>query len=144
MWHRRKALAVLVSSGAVATLTGCGKSKTISRDDARSEIRSALAFAAESQMFIDYIRSGHATHQYAAGQAAYLEKAVRQSLKEIGEGTPEPGIEEAVRECRTLLERLARELRAMGGSINNDAALAAARGRISIIHKGLKDAQAEL
>jgi hypothetical protein len=144
MWHRRNALAVLLLSSAVAALTGCGKRKTIGRDNARSEIRSALSLAAESHMFIDYIRSGRATHHYAAAQTAYLKNAVGRSLKEIGDGTPEPGIEEAVRECRTLLERLAQELAAIQRSIDNDDALAGAGERIGIIHKELENARAKL
>lgn len=144
MSQRRKVLAVLVISSAVAALTGCGKGKTINRDDARSEIRSGLSMAAEAQMLIGYIRSGHATHHYAAAQTAYLKEAVRRSLKEIGEGTPEPDIEEPVHECRTLLERLAQEMAVLQRSMDNDEALGAVSGRTGIIHKDLENARAKL
>lgn len=131
----------LVSSLALA---GCSRRKTIDRNEARSEIRSALSFAAESEIFIDFVRRGQATRQYAEGHAAYLEDAVKRSAKELEQEVPEPGTEKAVRECRTQLNSLARELSQVPAAIKEDDALAASRDRIAEVRKALEAAQTGL
>jgi hypothetical protein len=74
-----------------AALTSCSRKKTLGPDDLRSQIRSAHSFVAESEMFIDYIRQGHATRHYAEGHATYLKDAVTQLEKEFEQAVPESG-----------------------------------------------------
>jgi hypothetical protein len=135
---------ILVLLLATAALTSCSRKKTISRDELRSEIRSAHSFAAESEMFIDYIRQGHATHHYAEGHATYLKDAVTQVEKELAQAAPELGTEDAVRECRTCMALLRRELSGIATAAADSEALAAARKRIENLRKSLEKAYSSL
>jgi deoxyribodipyrimidine photolyase len=129
---------------AAAALTSCLRKKTISRDELRSEIRSAYSFAAEAEMFIDYIRQGHATHYYADAHASYLKDAVKQLQRELGEAAPEPGTEKIIPEFRTSMELLCRELSGIATILGDNDALAAARARIENIRKNLEKASSSL
>ena len=129
---------------AVVAVAGCSRKRTIGRDEVRSEIRSAISFVAESEMFVDYIRQGHATRHYAEEHAAYLEDAVEQSAKELEQGTPEPGTENAVHECRIQLELLCHELSGIRAAIGNNNALAAAKERMGSIRARLEKANSSL
>ena len=66
MWGIRPSITALVLLLAAA-LASCSRNKTINRDDARSEIKSAISFVAESALFIDYIRQGRSTRLMATG-----------------------------------------------------------------------------
>jgi hypothetical protein len=67
----------IVFALAVTSSAGCSRAKTIGRDQARSEIRSARSFAAELELFLDFVLQGHATRGYAEGHTAYLEDEVK-------------------------------------------------------------------
>jgi hypothetical protein len=129
---------------AAAALTSCSRKKTISRDDLRSEIMSAYSFAAESEMFIDYIRQGHATHHYAEGHATYLKDAVTQLENELEGAVPQPGIENVISECRSDIDLLRHELSGIAANVGDNAALGAARKRIENIRKSLEKANSSL
>src|SRR3954469_15819373 len=133
---------VILLTLAAAALAGC--SHRISRDQARSEIRQTVSLAAESEMFIDFVLQGHATRSYAEQHAAYLEQAVEQSAKELEQAQPEPGSEDALRECRTQLRLLGRQLAAIQSSISDNAALVAAREKIKQIGKNAAEANSHL
>jgi hypothetical protein len=128
---------------AIAGLAGCSRS-TLSREEARSEIRSAVSFTAEAELFVDFVRGGHATRHYAEGHAAYLADAIKRSAENLEQAVPEAGTESAVRECITQLKRLDRELSGIHARLDDQAALARASGRIRGIRKDLERAQSEL
>ena len=44
--------------------------------DDHSEIRAAISFTAEFDMFVEYVRQGHATRRYAKEHATYLDDEV--------------------------------------------------------------------
>jgi hypothetical protein len=138
------ALAVLLCSIVAATLASCSRNKTVGRDEVRSQIRSANSFVAESEMFIDYIRQGHATHHYVEAHAAYLEDAVKQSEKELEQGNPEAGTGNAVRECITDMDLLRRELSGIAVLSGNNDGLAAAKERLDSIRKSLQKAYSSI
>lgn len=116
----------------------------MSREEVRSAIRSAVSLAAESELFVEFVRGGHSTRHYAEGHAAYLKTSVRRSMQELQEATPETTIRSAIRECIQLLRRLDRELSGIRPALDNDAALAGLRDRITDIRKGLERAQSGL
>jgi hypothetical protein len=140
----QKTVLILVLLLAAAALTSCSRKKTISRDDLRSEIMSAYSFAAESEMFIDYIRQGHATHHYAEGHATYLKDAVTQLENELEGAVPQPGIENVISECRSDIDLLRHELSGIAANVGDNAALGAARKRIENIRKSLEKANSSL
>jgi hypothetical protein len=140
----QKTVLILVLLLAAAALTSCSRKKTIGRDDLRSEIMSAYSFAAESEMFIDYIRQGHATHHYAEGHATYLKDAVTQLENELEGAVPQPGIENVISECRSDIDLLRHELSGIAANVGDNAALGAARKRIENIRKSLEKANSSL
>jgi hypothetical protein len=143
MWGIRLSITALVLL-LTAALASCSRNKTIDRDDARSEMKSAVSFVAESALFIDYVRQGRSTRHYADGHAAYLEDAVQQSLNKLKQAEPEPGMATAVRECRTQLELLDRELSGIPAKFGRDEALAAAQERLAGMRASLEKAASSL
>ena len=127
-----------------AGLASCSHSKTINRDDARSEIKAAVSLVAESTLFVDYIHEGRSTRPYADGHAAYLEDAVQQSLNKLKQTEPEPGTAAAVHECSAQLELLDRELSGIPAKFGDDEALAAAKERMTSIRASLEKAGSSL
>jgi hypothetical protein len=147
MLESRSAIPLIVLALAgVFSLIGCSRKRSIGREEARSEIRQARSFAAESEMFLDFVLQGDATHRYAEGHSVYLEEAVEQLAKELGQATPETDVENSVRECQTKLSTLAGELSRIPAAIgaNNEPALLSARERIRQIRASLEKANSRL
>jgi hypothetical protein len=140
----QKTVLIFVLLLAAAALTSCSRKKTISRDDLRSEIMSAYSFAAESEMFIDYIRQGHTTRHYAEGHATYLKDAVTQLEKELEQAVPEPGAQNVVSDCRSYVQMLRRELSVVATKFGDNDALAATGKRMENIRKNLEEAYSSL
>jgi hypothetical protein len=146
MFENNSAILLILLALAGVSLPGCSRKKSIGRDEARSEIRSARSFAAESEMFIDFVLQRHSTRRYAEGHSAYLEQAVKQSAKELVETAPETGVENSVRECRSNLGMLARELSRIRAAIRggDQDALLAAQARIRHTRENLEKANSRL
>jgi hypothetical protein len=137
-------LTVLLCSVLAAALASCSRKKTVGRDEVRSQIRSANSFVAESEMFIDYIRHGHATHRYVEAHAAYLQDAVRQSEKELAQEKSETRTGHLIRECITDMDLLRRELSGIPALSGNNDGLAAAKKRMESIRKSLQKADSSI
>ena len=138
----RSAIPFHVLALAAAFSASCSRTKSIDRDQIRSEIRLARSFAAESEMFIDFVLEGRATRPYAEEHAAYLEDAVEQSAKEIEGRATDSVAEDSVRECRAQLAMIARELSGIRGAVSDTNALGGARERIRQIRERLEQADA--
>lgn len=141
-WRRAFLITALLL--AMATFAGCLNGPTISREEARSDIRSAISFTAEAELFVEFVRNDHATRHYAEGHTTYLEDAVKRSINELQREAPEPHAQHAVSECIVQLQRLHRELSGLHTAFGNDAALAAAKDRMSEIREALERAQSSL
>jgi hypothetical protein len=146
MFENSSAILLTVLALAGISLPGCSRKKSIGRDEIRSEIRSARSFAAESELFIDFVLQGHSTRRYAEGHSVYLEQAVEQSAKELGQTAPAADVENSVRECRSNLGMLARELSRIRAAIRggDEDALHAAQARIRHIRENLEKANSQL
>jgi hypothetical protein len=140
----RQTIIILALLLAAAALTSCSRKKTLGPDDLRSEIRSAHSFVAESEMFIDYIRQGHATRHYAEGHATYLKDAVTQLEKELEQAVPEPGAQNVFSDYRSYVQMLCRELSVVATRFGDNDALAAAGKRMENIRKNLEKAYSSL
>jgi hypothetical protein len=139
----RPPISAAVLALAAMLATGCSREKSISRDEAQSEIRSAQSLAAESELFINFVIQGHSRQHYAEEHADYLEKLAADSAKDLAGATAEPDAEEYVRTCRAGLDALRHELSGLRAAItygDNDA-IAAARGRIAQIRERLEKAK---
>ena len=136
----RPAIALILLVLAVTSSAGCSRAKSIDRDQVRSEIRSARSFAAELEMFLDFVLQGHATRSYAQGHAAYLEEEVERSAKDLDNAVAEPDAADSVSECRTQLHHMAGELSDIGDALGDRNRLAAAKARIRQIRESLEKA----
>ena len=136
-----KAVALLTP---LLLLASCSRRNTITRDELRSQLTSAVSFAAEAEAFIDYVRQNRATRNYAEGHIKYLADEVNRSSKELHEGMPAEGTEQKVRECRSQLDSLADELAAVRIGIGNPPILARTSERIAKIRRALEQTNSSL
>ena len=114
------------------------------RGAVRSTIREAESYAAESQLFIDYVRQGRATPHYAQEHAGYLQDAVEHSRRELERDVAQQDSQEAFDVCRSQLTLLAAELGSIRAAIGNKDALAAAQPHIAAIRDRLHKAGTDL
>jgi hypothetical protein len=136
--HNAEALVLLTT---LLLLASCSHQKTITREELRSQLTSAVSFAAEAEMFIDYVGQNRSTHNYAQGHIKYLADEVNRSLKELHDAVPGEGSEEKLRECRAQLDLLGRELTTVRLALHNAEALRGAKERIATIRKALERAK---
>jgi hypothetical protein len=139
-----QAVVLLVVALASSAMLGCARQKTIDQERLRSEIRAAISFTAEFDMFVEYVRQGHATRRYAREHAAYLEDAVSKSAKELDEVTPAAGLENPYTECKNQLAQLHAELSRIQGADDNHQDLVSIRENLKKIREGLEKASSKL
>ncbi len=135
---------VLISLLWVVVLAGCSGTSTLSKEEIRSEVKSALSLAAETTLFIDYIRQSRPTRRYIEGEASYLRDEVKDSVKQFEKALPETGTENSINTCKAQLQLLDRELSSVPVEMGNADALAAAKERISEIRNTLEKASSAL
>jgi hypothetical protein len=123
---------------ALLLLISCSHQKTMDLDEVRSYLSSAVSFASEAEMVVDYIRQNRATRQYADGHLAYLADEIERSAKELHETSTTAITEEKIEQCRAELDTLANELSAVRLQVDNPDALAANRERIDEIRLALE------
>lgn len=111
MRNKRRDTAICMLLLSAAALSGCSGKKTITRDDARAELKQAASLTAESQLFIDYMRAERSTRPYIERHLEYLSKAVQQQTRTLEEARPEPDAATAVDECLSALRRLKTQLK---------------------------------
>ena len=107
-------------------------------------MKSALSLAAETTLFIDYIRQSRPTRRYIEGEASYLRDEVKDSVKQFEKALPETGTENSINTCKAQLQLLDRELSSVPVEMGNADALAAAKERISEIRNTLEKASSAL
>lgn len=144
MCYRGRPVLIAAFAVSVAALAGCSNGRALNREEARSEVRSAVSFAAEAQLFVQFVRGGKSTQAYAHGQSAYLQDAVRRSVSELEQAVPEASMQVAVAGCTTQLKQLERALSDIQEKANNDAALADAEERMAAIRRNLERVQSQL
>ena len=77
--------------------TGRSRKKTLTSDELKSQLTRAISFASEEEMFVDYIRAGRATSNFAEQHAAYLDVEIHSSADESAKAVPQS--EPKVAEC---------------------------------------------
>ena len=122
----------------------CSRQKTINVDELRSEFISAASFAAEAETFIEYVLENRATRAFAQGHVEYLADEVDRTAKELHRVTPDESTGPGLRECRTEVDVLAKELTAVRLGIDNPEVLAASKQRIEKIRRALTEANSSL
>ena len=130
--------------GFILVLSACSRHKTVTKDDLRSELISAKSLAAETEMFLDYVRQNRATKNYAQGHIEYLTEEVEQSRKELQESLPAQGEEDARQKLSVQFDALEAELHTIRGRLDDEAALANAKEQLARIRQALDDAQTSI
>src|SRR5947199_65501 len=61
--------------GFILALCACSRQKTLTTDEISSQLLSAQSLAAETAMFLDYVRENRATKHYVLGQIVFTTQA---------------------------------------------------------------------
>jgi hypothetical protein len=91
------------------TLTGCAPRRLDSRD-LSSSLRATASLAAETAVFQNYLRSGHATATYARMHANYLAEELADERRSLDGVRVDPDLEGMLAQCRNRQEKLAGQL----------------------------------
>jgi hypothetical protein len=128
----------------ILLLVSCSRPKTLSKDELRSQLRSAVSVAAETETFIDYFRQNRATRSYAQGHITYLADEVNRSIRQADKALPSEGTEEQFRAYLTQLSALSSELAAVRSASGEAEALGRAKERIVTIRQALENTKSSL
>ena len=124
--------------------TGCSRKKTLTSDELKSQLTRAVSFASEEEMFVDYIRAGRATSNFAEQHAAYLDAEIQRSADELAKAVPEQGTQSALRRCRIQLNQLREELWNVRKHREDKNALSTSKARVEEIRRDLEQAKSAL
>ena len=122
----------------------CSRQKTITTDELRSELTSAVSLAAETETIIDYVAQHRLTHNYALGHLGYLAREAQRSAKELDEASPEPATEQKLAESKEQVASLSKEIAAARASMGNPEALAATKQEIAHTRAAIEKVKASL
>lgn len=124
----------------VLALTSCAPAKTRTNDELRSDLRSALSLASETDLFIVQIESGRLVASFRRGHADHLrEEAQRQAKEALESRKGSDAVTFAL--CAEQLGLLSDELKAIRIAGDRET-LSKSRQRVEIIRKTLIDAGA--
>jgi hypothetical protein len=135
---------VAFALGFILVLSACSRHQTLTKEELRSELISAKSLAAETEMFLDYVRQNRATRNYAQGHIEYLTEEVEQSRKELQESLPAQGEEDARQKLSVQFDALEAELHTIRGRLDDQAALATAKEHVARIRQALDEANSSI
>jgi hypothetical protein len=135
---------VAFALGFILVLSACSRHQTLTKEELRSELISAKSLAAETEMFLDYVRQNRATRNYAQAHIEYLTEEVEQSRKELQESLPAQGEEDARQKLSVQFDALEAELHTIRGRLDDQAALATAKEHVARIRQALDEANSSI
>ena len=125
-------------------VSACSHHKTITTDDLRSDLTSAVSFAAETELFIDFVRQGRSIDHYAEGHLEYLSEELNRSARELEQSSSDAALAQKLQESRALLDSLALQVAAIRPDLGDPSALSDARQQIAKTRAALEQANASL
>ena len=126
----------------VFILASCTQSKTLTAEDIKRELASAVSLASETQMFVEQWQEDRLTASFIKAHLGYLTDEAWSSIKEIGDSQVEPAIASKAEICRTQLKALRRELLILRTDADSDVRpLQIDFERIERIRKSLQNAK---
>jgi hypothetical protein len=134
----------VVSFTLTLLLASCSHQKRLSKDELRSQLRSTASFAAETELFVQYVQQNRATRPYARGHAEYLGDEVRRLAEELRNSSVAPELQQKLEVCRTQVEGLANALSELPSEFADPDALASAQQKIRDIQRALDVANSSL
>ena len=133
--HWSRVTCLLVVLLAFFALCACSSHKVLSKEDLRSQLFSANSYSSEVEMFIDYVRQGHATKTFAEAHALQLAKEIGHSEQELAAAVPQPQDAQVFQSCRVEFDFLRSELPIIPTLMGNDDALRAERAKVAENHQ---------
>ena len=130
--------------GFILALCACSRQNTLTTDEIRSQLLSAKSLAAETEMFVDYVRQKRATKHYAQGHIEYLTEEVENSRQELHQCSPAQGEEDAFQKLSAQFDALHAELHIIGKKLDDVNALATAKEHIARIRQTLDEANSTI
>jgi hypothetical protein len=130
--------------GSILVLCGCSRHKNPTTDKLRSELISAKSLAAETEMFLDYVRQKRSTKHYAQGHIEYLTEEIERSRGELQESSPAQGEQDVVQNFKAQFDALKGELQSIRGRMDDEVALSTAKEHIERIRRGLDEATSSI
>ena len=132
--------AVVLALGFSLVLCACSRHETLTTDELRSQLISARSLAAETEIFLDYVRQNRATKSYAQGHIKYLTEEIERSREELQQSSPAQGEGNAVQQLRAQFDALNAELHIIRGKLDDANALTTAKEHIAKIRQALDEA----
>ena len=121
-----------------ASLAACNR-KPLDLERARSSVRSARSYAAESELLVDSTLQGLIPPRYAERHVRYLSEMIAGSEKELQQSQPRPEAAGLIQKCVTQLPRIAAALSAVRAAVGRDD-----RPTLSTAREQLDDIRANL
>src|SRR4051794_11213687 len=103
---RSTTLIVLVTTSLV--FASCGRKPTAT--ELSSDLRQVSSMAAEADLFIERVRMGQITPEFAPVHTAYLLDDLKQAQDKLNGAISTPGLDPALRECQQEQQKLSFEL----------------------------------
>ena len=94
----------------MSILVSCSQSKTLTAEDLKSELASAVSLASETQMFVEQWQKDRLTASFIKTHLDYLQQEARNSIKQLEGARAEPSLAAKAETSRTQLKALHREL----------------------------------
>ena len=101
---RRKHILILLIC---LVLASCSRSKTVSRQELRSDLIAAVSLASETELFIGQLLEGRATPAFARGHLDYLRQEATRAADTLREAHAGEGMAGQLESCRAQMAALA-------------------------------------
>ena len=101
---RRKHILILLIC---LVLASCSRSKTVSRQELRSDLVAAVSLASETELFIGQLLEGRATPAFARGHLDYLRQEATRAADALREAHAGEGMSGQLESCRAQMAALA-------------------------------------
>jgi hypothetical protein len=118
--------------------------KPINPSELSSDLLSLSSYAAEAELFIEYLEAGEATNEFAQGHITYLIKAVQETSKEIEAVPPSPGLAYRLAECREQRVFLSAQLTRLSQNLGDPRTLGQVKKSIQRIREAFDQARVGL
>ena len=105
---------------------------------------SAISVASETELSIDFVLRGQATHNFAVGHFGYLAQQLRDMAKQVADSTPERGLEPNMTSSRAQIDELSGALATVRSDTKNAESLKSAKKRVHAIRKALEHEKSAL
>jgi len=127
----------------LSCLVGCAP-RSINPSELSSDLRSLSSYAAEAELFIEYLDAGKATKEFAQGHICYLIKAVQKTSKEIETVRAPASLEFRLAGCRQQHVFLSAQLTRLAQNLGDRPTLADVKSSIKRIREASDQARVGL